>query len=833
MTFDILLRLAYGDSIYYSISKNIQTEYTENKFYYSLPKVDKGSANQSGYLLRYENLKIISAYNFRYRSVGNKSEKSIIKYANHNNFDYEIYKNVYFERPLFWLKIKLLIENLKKKEYEYLRSKVIKKPTISEFYDLVNSLEKYYQLTWTYKQIMQGYKIIRKKKFYLKDTLSNYSNKTSFCRNPIIFNYIILFKNIYLNLEKTLIFSYCKKDFYIIKDKEIKNIKYINENFNLLNEYLISEKNSKLRGLCKNIPKNKFFKMFKRLRSLITLAYFDTNNNKNKTTLKLIRDEMNKILQQKYNILSQFKNRANILLYLKKKHINNNFNLLYNEFVDDLKTSFKNRNINISFDLDNLEKNISNYLNNISKSIFLSYYNRTKKILNITIPELDTIYLEKAVSFKDALMCRSYILANKKSNKKYKNFKSYFQYALDWSQCKELIPMNDKVIENTLMYMFNKFKSGLFVEIKSNQINKFVPFFNLNFKNNWSKLINTKDILLNKNVCKDTTKWSCFNCIIKTKDLNETEDTFYSEFKHMLETTLERHHIKDCSFFMNRKDFPILTKKGIEPYHHIFGENVPLTSYKFDEYAPILSPTKRLDIFADVLIPTDNCWQITTQKVFPSRCQHKYIDNELNQEIRGVKWEEKIETAVWRGHSTGCAVDFRNPRLLITKINEEWKNDIKLKDYLNAGVIGQAYKLKKYKDSSELKRINLKELGITLVEPMDMKEQMKYKYILDIEGNAAAYRLGYILSFKSLLLKVKSEYKMWIDDFMKPNIHYIPIHKDFSNLATTIEWCRNNDDKCKEIAENAYKLFKQCFTEKFICKYFSKKLNNMKTLKIR
>ena len=74
------------------------------------------------------------------------------------------------------------------------------------------------------------------------------------------------------------------------------------------------------------------------------------------------------------------------------------------------------------------------------------------------------------------------LIQNKKSNKKYKNFKSYFQYALDWSQCKELIPMNDKVIENTLMYMFNKFKSGLFVEIKSNQINKFVPFFNLNFK---------------------------------------------------------------------------------------------------------------------------------------------------------------------------------------------------------------------------------------------------------------------------------------------------------------------------------------------------------------
>ena len=74
---------------------------------------------------------------------------------------------------------------------------------------------------------------------------------------------------------------------------------------------------------------------------------------------------------------------------------------------------------------------------------------------------------------------------------------------------------------------------------------------------------------------------------------------------------------------------------------------------------------------------------------------------------------------------------------------------------------------------------------------------------------------------------------MWIDKFLKPNIHYIPINKDFSNLQITIEWCRNHDKECKQIAENAYTLFKELFTEKFICKYLSNQLNSMKNLKLK
>ena len=64
-------------------------------------------------------LKILSGYNYRYRNVGKESEKTIIKYANYFNFDYEIDKRNSFERHFYWLKIKMLIEHLEKGSHEY------------------------------------------------------------------------------------------------------------------------------------------------------------------------------------------------------------------------------------------------------------------------------------------------------------------------------------------------------------------------------------------------------------------------------------------------------------------------------------------------------------------------------------------------------------------------------------------------------------------------------------------------------------------------------------------------------------------------------------------
>ena len=267
-------------------------------------------------------------------------------------------------------------------------------------------------------------------------------------------------------------------------------------------------------------------------------------------------------------------------------------------------------------------------------------------------------------------------------------------------------------------------------------------------------------------------------------------------------------------------------KNGYEPYEYLWGDKVPLTSHKYDEYSPIFSFGNKNDEFLDQYLPTDQCWQTTTKGYFPPEC-----DNRFNDDGKRLTWSKKKDTVVWRGASTGCRVDLRNPRLLISKINQEWKDDPKLKGFLDAGVTKAT---KKYKiDEGILKKVNLEKLGIKPLDPLSMKEQFEYKYLLDIEGNAVAYRLGYFLSSKSTIFKVDSPYTIWINEFLKPKEHYLPIKRDYSDLAVTIEWCRKHEDACKKITDNAYKVFTKCYNKEFVGKYVAEKLNNLQSIRFK
>jgi hypothetical protein len=50
----------------------------------------------------------------------------------------------------------------------------------------------------------------------------------------------------------------------------------------------------------------------------------------------------------------------------------------------------------------------------------------------------------------------------------------------------------------------------------------------------------------------------------------------------------------------------------------------------------------------------------------------------------------------------------------------------------------------------------------------------------------------------------------WLmEGLLKSWVHYFLLANDYSDLGKILEWCRNNDDKCKEIVENANNFMKQ------------------------
>jgi hypothetical protein len=66
------------------------------------------------------------------------------------------------------------------------------------------------------------------------------------------------------------------------------------------------------------------------------------------------------------------------------------------------------------------------------------------------------------------------------------------------------------------------------------------------------------------------------------------------------------------------------------------------------------------------------------------------------------------------------------------------------------------------------------------------------------------------------------DYYEWWYTYLLPNVHYIPVKKDLSDLQEKIIWARNNDEKAHEIALNANAVVNQWMTPEHMYCYYAK-----------
>jgi hypothetical protein len=93
---------------------------------------------------------------------------------------------------------------------------------------------------------------------------------------------------------------------------------------------------------------------------------------------------------------------------------------------------------------------------------------------------------------------------------------------------------------------------------------------------------------------------------------------------------------------------------------------------------------------------------------------------------------------------------------------------------------------------------------------MSITDLLTYKYILMIEGNDKASGLNWSLASNSLVFMPKPTKFSWLmEDKLIPNIHYIQVNNDFSDLQTKVQWCNENPGKCKKIIRNANQYMNQ------------------------
>lgn len=398
---------------------------------------------------------------------------------------------------------------------------------------------------------------------------------------------------------------------------------------------------------------------------------------------------------------------------------------------------------------------------------------------------------------------------------------------------KKYLNLTTQSVMNTFLYLFEKFKKGVFVKIKDNKLDVFLPFSKINYENEWGNRMQHPQQFENmtsflqyasklqgydvksNHINSYANKWYANNCLIRTEFPIGENDRCVANLKDMLETLCNERTVPDIELFFNRRDFPLLKKNNTEPYEHIYDdENFPLQSHRYDKYCPILSMVTT-DINADIAFPTMEDWaRISSQednKLFSpdfKNYNHNFV----------TKWDSKKSTAVFRGASTGCGVTVHtNPRLKLAKmsITSPIEDGFPL---LDAGITKWNCRPRKLYKNPILQVINpeilKKDHGIRLVNSLTPVEQSSFKYIVNVDGHVSAFRLSLELSMGSVVLLQKSKYRVWFRSYLVEYEHYVPIEEDLSDLYEKIRWCKEHDKECKTIAQNARQFYDTYLSKK-------------------
>ena len=394
--------------------------------------------------------------------------------------------------------------------------------------------------------------------------------------------------------------------------------------------------------------------------------------------------------------------------------------------------------------------------------------------------------------------------------------------------------------------------------IRNRQLVLFCPFVNKDYRNTWGNDLELeygsvenyyaekRKFFRDENFTIDKQTWWANGNIICNWESDQLDqpgchywgDQFLFQIKDMLAETCKHRDIPDCEFFINKRDYPQLkyhqdvnsTGYPVEPYGFIFDkddrdpcQDIPLKHELYRTYAPILSfyTSQR---FADIPLPPSEDWEAATGELFPVSFSYSVNNGEVevqpprelftrsNLEKFNCSWENKKPTAFFRGTATGGGITIdTNQRLHLAYLSQLWEKRDGDDPKLDAKITGWNPRDKKIA-SAKMNFVKPSEFPFKGGKEnfVEIYKQSSYKYLIYAEGHCAACRYAFMMLLGSVILKVKSRCvadQLWYFPMLQPWVDHVPVAEDLSDLEEKIDWCRNNDDKCKEIAVNARALY--------------------------
>jgi hypothetical protein len=195
---------------------------------------------------------------------------------------------------------------------------------------------------------------------------------------------------------------------------------------------------------------------------------------------------------------------------------------------------------------------------------------------------------------------------------------------------------------------------------------------------------------------------------------------------------------------------------------------------------------------------------------------YRILFSKLDHAIKQHPWRTKTAQIFWRGATTGSnhkAETYANfPRAQF------------LRHARNLDIVNACFTI--YTPNLRgTRRQQLHEEFPACVN-VSRTDSLKFKYLIDIDGNANSYsRTAWILYSNSLLFKHQSNLMQWYYPALKPYVHYLPVAADFSNLQQQYNWAQEHPQQVQIIMHNANVLAKQVFSKREILRSVAQAFN--------
>ena len=621
---------------------------------------------------------------------------------------------------------------------------------------------------------------------------------------------------------------------HLINQNDIEEYFFNNNLYVSSNNIKILCMNKKDFKIINGFPNN-FFNYQNIFKEILKRAYL--NNiviNKNETNVKNHNNNQINLINWKKDGLAQIINIfINIkqyddlenfikLYYIENSNITNNAILL--DVFLKCNQSYKNKNLECFFyKIDYLAKhknfyNENDFLNKnyIDIEVNLKLKDLKKKYNNIYQSKINPTYMSVLIPLIEWKEIEDKIIntytnpikfkkKNKPKNKINIEVENNIENLVSFYFSKYTI-LNKENLFQTIKFIFDNYNEILYFRIRNNKIECSYHIYNPKNNKDWYKNLyyeknnkkfdvekGSKYLIESQNKMFLTLRQPHFipanNCLLGFDSYNYFEGnpiSYVQEFKEMIDFTVNSfEHLPDCDILINRKDFAYLNKDNTFAYDQLGSKeelkiNLDIKKFWFIGTQSIKESN------LDIPIPSADEWEA---------CKIKN---------KKIEWEDKFSKAIFRGSSTGCGYNLNNnQRLLLSDISYKWSKDDSTKNLIDVKITKFTSRIKAY--NKLLGIIDFKKYSYLQGDYLDSNEQLKYKYIFNIEGNAQAYRLPNELKKRSVILNIESKFFMWFEPLLKNNIHMVNILSDFSDLKEKILYLKNNDNKAKKIADNGFK----------------------------